>query len=85
MDASKIVQANESQNLVAQTQHFALVHAMNFLAGDSRDFNDGRERNSEQAPANAEKKGLDASESQGRAQLDGGAFAGLREDVDGSL
>src|SRR5258708_12899863 len=58
---------------------------MNFLACTASDFHDGRNRHSEQTSADAEKQSLNAGQGEWHAKLDGGAFSGNADDVDGAL
>ena len=78
-------ETDESENLIAQAQHFALVDAVDFLLVDARDFDDRRERHRKEAAADAEEKRLNAGESQRGAELKGRATRFLRGNVNGSL
>src|SRR5215831_714167 len=79
------MQTHQRENLVAEAQNFALIHSVNFLVSDARNFNDGGEWNGKEAAADPEKQRLNASESQRDAKLESGAAAFLRADVDRSL
>jgi len=70
---AKVIQANESKNLLAKTQNFTLVDAVNFGSGDAGNFHDGGKRDGEKTAADAEKQGLDTREGERSAKLNRGA------------
>src|SRR6266849_1322283 len=82
---AKVIQPNESENLVAKTQHFTLVDAVNLGIGDAGDFHNRRERDSEKTAADAEEQSLNAGKRERRTKLNGRATASLRRNVNGSL
>ncbi len=75
---AKMVQPDESENLLAKTQHFALVDAVNFGSGNAGNFHDGGKRDGEKTAADAEKQSLDTREGERNAKLNRGAPAFLR-------
>src|SRR6202030_1831044 len=40
VNAFQIVQANQRENVIAQTQNFSMIHPVNFLAGAASNFDD---------------------------------------------
>src|SRR5208337_2236801 len=73
VNAIKLIEADEGEDLIAQAKDFALVHFVNFLILDASNFDDGGQRNGEQATPDTEEQGLDASQGQGDTKLNAGA------------
>src|SRR5438477_6645840 len=85
MNSLQVVQTNQSQHLVPQPQNFSLVNVMNFFADNASDFDDRGDWHGEQTAASSEQKCLNTGKSQRHAKLNGRAFAGLGEDLHGTL
>src|SRR6266403_1434119 len=83
--AAELVQTDQRENLVAETKDLTLVHAMDFMVRDARDFHDGGKRHREQAATHAEKQRLNAGEREWGAKLERRALAVFRGNLDGSL
>ena len=80
-----MIQPNESENLVAKTQHFALVYAVNFGIHNASDFHNRGERDGKKTAADAEQQSLNASEGERRTKSNCCAATFLRRNVNGSL
>src|SRR5260370_8666227 len=66
---AKMVQPDESENLLAKTQHFALVDAVNFGSGNAGNFPDGGKRDGEKTAAAPAKQSLDTRAGERNATL----------------
>src|SRR6266436_5218987 len=82
---AKVIQPNESKNLLTKTQHFALVDAVNFGSRNACNVHDGGKRDGEKTAADAEKQSLDTREGERSAKLNRGAPAFLRRNVNSAL
>src|SRR5882762_1200027 len=82
---AKVIQANESKNLVAKTQHFTLVDAVNLGVRNACDFHDRGERNGEKTAADAEQQSLNTRKSEWRTKLNRCAAVFFRRNVNGPL
>src|SRR5215472_6749243 len=80
-----MIQTHKGKNLFAEAENFTLIHSVNFVVGDARDFNDSGKWNGKEATANAEEQRLNASEGEWDAKLERRAAPLLRTHVNGSL